>query len=139
MWLYSATACLISVEELVTAANDFLKIDTNHPMLSVTKLNTPLEWALDINENGRLVPRNKMQIKKNSQDFDATYFDAGCFAIYRFDFFLESEIKLMNFSYRPFILPRHRAIDVDELEDMQLVETLFSLKSQILSGEGLMH
>jgi CMP-N-acetylneuraminic acid synthetase len=75
------------------------------------------------------VPRNMIDIKKNSQDFEVTYFDAGCFAIYKYESFLESDINFKNISYRPFILPKYAAIDVDEMEDMHLVEKLFNAKN----------
>lgn len=129
LWLYSATACLISVEELKGASIEFLRHDANDPLLAVTKFNTPLEWALNIDKNSRLVPRNMIDIKKNSQDFEVTYFDAGCFAIYKYESFLESDISFRNISYRPFVLPKYAAIDVDEMEDMHLVEKLFNAKN----------
>jgi len=129
LWLYSATACLISVEELKGASIEFLRHDANDPLLAVTKFNTPIEWALNIDKNSRLVPRNMIDIKKNSQDFEVTYFDAGCFAIYKYESFLESDISFRNISYRPFVLPKYAAIDVDEMEDMHLVEKLFNAKN----------
>lgn len=128
LWLYSATACLISIKDLQRASLEFLKCHTNDPLLAVTKFNTPLEWALDIDENCRLVPRKTFDVKKNSQNFNRAYFDAGCFAIYKFESFLDSNIHISNITYRPFILPRYIAIDVDELEDMQLVEMIMNTK-----------
>ena len=129
LWLYSATACLISVEELIEASIEFLSHDANDPLLAVTKFNTPIEWALNIDKNSRLVPRNMLDIKKKSQDFEVTYFDAGCFAIYNYESFLESDISFRNISYRPFVLPKYAAIDVDEIEDMHLVEKLFNAEN----------
>jgi len=128
LWLYSATACLISVKDLERASLEFFSDGTNDPLLAVTKFNTPLQWALDLNDNCRLVPRNAISIKKNSQDFESAYFDAGCFAVYDSKSLSESEITTKNFSYRPFILPKYIAIDVDEPEDMQLVEILFNAR-----------
>lgn len=128
LWLYSATACLISIKDLQRASLEFKRCNNNDPLLAVTKFNTPLEWALDIDENCRLVPRKTLDIKKNSQNFNGSYFDAGCFAIYKFESFLDSNIHISNITYRPFILPKYKAIDVDEMEDMQLVEIIMKAK-----------
>lgn len=125
IWLYSATACLLTREDLVTAARAFSKNDSNSPLISVIKSHTPIEWAMKINDLGLLVPDSQKAQAVNSQDFADSYFDAGCFAIFDFMQIARQEINFPNVEYRAFILPRYRGIDVDNLEDMELVEKLF--------------
>ena len=125
IWLYSATACLLMREDLVSAAKTFAENDRKLPVISVVKSPTPIEWAMNINDLGLLIPNNQEAQTMNSQNFADSFFDAGCFAIYDFMQIAGQEFNITQVQYRPFILPRHRGIDVDNLEDIELVEKLF--------------
>ncbi len=127
LWLYSATACLLESSDLKKASEKFQGLASSLSLLSVVKCHTPVEWALKITHN-ELVPLNPATLDINSQTFDTTYFDAGCFAIYSFSNFLDSTYS-KTIRYSPFILPRHKGIDVDTLEDISLVEILVRAKA----------
>ena len=57
-----------------------------------------------------------------------TYFDAGCFAIFNAEMLLKQGIDLELIQFSPHILPRFKAIDVDNMDDMLLVAKLFEQK-----------
>lgn len=128
IWFYSATACLLEKTDLVDAAERFSNEYNMNPVLSVVRSPTPIEWALELNQFDRLVPRFPATLTMNSQNFMNTYFDAGCFAIFNAEMLLKQKIDLEVMQFSPHILPRFKAIDVDNIDDMLLVAKLFEQK-----------
>jgi pseudaminic acid cytidylyltransferase len=128
LWLYSPTACLLESSDLNAASHIFQSISKSHSLLSVVKSHTPIEWALEIKQN-ELIPKDPDALKFNSQEFATTYFDAGCFAIYSFPNFLDL-LSADAITYSPFILPRHKGVDVDNFEDIVLVEMLIRANAE---------
>ena len=128
IWFYSATACLLEKTDLVDAAERFNSEHNMNPLLSVIRSPTPVEWALELNQFNRLIPRFPATLTKNSQNFMDTYFDAGCFAIFNAEMLFKQEIDLGIIQFSPYILPRFKAIDVDNMDDMLLVAKLFEQK-----------
>ena len=124
LWLYSATACLLTHNDLVDASKMFAHGDKSIPLISVVKSHTPIEWAMRIGQSGVLIPNDKKLQEINSQQFQESYFDAGCFAVYDYMALATNAIDFPSIAYRAYVLPRHRGIDVDNLEDMELIEKI---------------
>lgn len=136
IWFYSATACLLEKTDLVNAAERFRNEYKMDPVLSVIRSPTPVEWALELNQFNRLIPRFPSALTINSQNFSDTYFDAGCFAIFNAEMLLDKEIDIEIIQFSPHILPRFKAIDVDNLDDMLLVSRLFEQKILLKESSG---
>ena len=91
--------------------------------LSITDFGHPPQRGFYIKEHSLRVI-NKKFYKKRTQDLKKIYHDAGQFYWGKTDSWLK---KKFIFSKRSFgqILPRHRAIDVDDKEDLDILKKIF--------------
>tara|TARA_Y200000002_G_scaffold379979_1_gene390423 strand:+ start:1800 stop:2501 length:702 start_codon:yes stop_codon:yes gene_type:complete len=125
VWTISSCTPLLKKEDLIKASK---KVKKNKILLSVTKYDSPIEWAFSLNNNGKLKPVYPKKLLENSQKFSQKYHDAGAFAVFPISFLKKTKINLEN-NFIGFVLPKERAIDVDYIEDWKLTELLF--KAQI--------
>lgn len=127
VWLLSATAALLTSEDLINASKYFL-MDDNQALLGVTKSPIPIEWTLTIDKNNRLSSKNASNLKINSQKFKVRYYDSGCLAVFSKDLIKKYAKSVPIYEFTPFKLPIYKGIDVDTEEDFKLVEILSKKK-----------
>ena len=127
VWTISSCTPLLKKEDLKEAAK---KVKKNKILLSVTKYDSPIEWAFSLNNNGKLKPVYPKKLLKNSQKFSQKYHDAGAFAVFPISFLKKNSINLEN-NFIGFVLPKERAIDIDHKEDWKLAELLFKAQLKI--------
>lgn len=107
------------------AARAALRADPQRlPVLSVVEYSAPVQWALELAPDGRLVPVQPGQAGVRSQDLPKRYHDSGNFIFYAAESLL-SETPPDARGYRPHFLPRTRGLDIDGAEDFELAEALF--------------
>lgn len=125
IWCVSACAPLILVSDLKKASN-LLKRNKNNIIISVSSLNTPIEWAFEMKSDKSLKPLISGSYKKNSQNFKKKYFDTGDFICMKKDLF-EKIKKNTNLDslYKGLEIPKFRAVDIDYLEDWKQAEIIF--------------
>ena len=126
IWLLSATACLLKEENLIGIANAFSNSETASAMLAVTEYEVPLQWAMSIDDKGKLRSLDFDSFKNRSQDLNKFYHDAGCLAVFSSSVFDEFEEGIPEGEFEPFILERNLAVDIDSQQDLELVRALMA-------------
>jgi CMP-N-acetylneuraminic acid synthetase len=124
VWLLSATACLLEVTDLLRMAEVFdqdLQIDS---LLGVTEYDAPIQWAMNINNDGKLSSTDFKSFLNRSQDLVKYYHDAGCIAAFRKTVFAKYADGVPEGEFHAFELDREKALDIDYPSDLILAEAL---------------
>jgi pseudaminic acid cytidylyltransferase len=125
VWLLMACAPLIEASDLVGAAKMFSGVGADTPVLSVATYPAPIEWAYRLGENQVLVPTQPEMIAERSQDLVPAYHDTGSFCIFPSSVVFEESTVDRYFGY---LLPRHKAVDIDNEDDLQFAEAIFKAR-----------
>jgi CMP-N-acetylneuraminic acid synthetase len=127
VWLLSATACLFLENDLIQIAKDIQTLTRNgFPILGVTEYEVPVQWAMQIDKSGNLKSVDFEAFVMRSQDLSTFYHDAGCLAIFPSQVFSEFKNGVPEGNFKPYILNRNIAIDVDSLTDLEIVEAILA-------------
>ena len=118
-------APFIRSTDLVNASKILKDNSFNSPVLAVSKYPAPIEWAFRMKENNSLVPEQKKMLEKRSQDLKESYFDTGSFAFFSSKYILNSNDAGISSSYVGYIIDKHKAIDIDNIDDWEHAEMLF--------------
>lgn len=127
VWLLMACAPLVRSGDLVRAASIFESAGGVDPLIAVAEYPAPIEWAFCRAENGRLTPVQEGMFAVRSQDLEKKYFDAGSFAAFPARRVYESQGAGSDIGFVGFVLPKDRAIDVDDESDWKMAEAMFNL------------
>ena len=119
------TAPLLKAMDICKSQKIISGLEEGIMLFSATSFSYPIQRALIINNDGlasMLYPEN---LHKRSQDLQETYHDAG-------QFYWASAKRWTSisniFKYsKPYILPRWRVQDIDNLEDLKYAELLFKM------------
>lgn len=131
IWCILPCNPLLNKEDLISASN-FIKNEFTGPpykLLSVIPYSQPPQWALILNEKKILSPLYRDMMHIRSQDLKETYADSGTFIIFSSDLIYKKESK--NFPFKAFQLDPLRFVDIDNMNDLKLLKTLYHLKNQI--------
>lgn len=121
IWLIYASNPLINEKIIKSGYKEYLKNKKKKSVISVSKFNYPIYWAMKKTTNNILSPVFKTKSKLNSNKIKDFFCDAGMFVIYQIDF-QENKTKL---KYCPFILPWWKTVDIDTHEDFLAAKFLF--------------
>jgi len=132
IWLISATACLVNGDDLFGLSNAFQNSTSATSMLAVTEYEVPVQWAMSIDDQGKLKSLDFASFKNRSQDLEKFYHDAGCLAVFSASVFDTYEDGVPEGEFEPYILNRSRAVDIDYPEDLELVRALVSREKRLL-------
>ena len=124
--LLMATAVLIDADDLRQACAVFETGDRKWPLISVSRYPVPIEWAFRLAEDGRLSPVDPGAFAIRSCDLDAAYYDAACFVFYDRSTLLATDRAGTDQGFRAFVLPIHKAIDIDTPEDLEIAQRFFA-------------
>lgn len=117
-------APLVQADDLLGAYAAFQAHSTALPVVAVVPYAFPIQRALYRGEDSILHPLFPEHWSKRSQDLPKTFHDAGAFYFFAPEFIARSG-QTIGDDMVPYILPRHRAVDIDELEDLELAELVF--------------
>jgi N-acylneuraminate cytidylyltransferase len=118
-------ACpLLEPEDLRRGYDRYLAFGRKHPLHVVAPFPVPIEWAYRRDGQGRLTPTQPGMFAVRSQDLEKTYYESGPFSFFHRHHLL-SENPAGDEDFVSIVLPRERAIDIDDPEDLVLAETLF--------------
>ncbi len=120
--LLMPTAPLIEASDLVSAHALFDRHGGARPLLAVSRLPIPVEWAFHRAEDGALVPIQPGMDVVRSQDLPEAWYDSGTFLILPEAACAEGAAPPAWLGYA---LPRWKAVDIDTAEDLALAEMLF--------------
>ena len=115
---------LIEPSELQAGHARFRAQGGRIPVLAVVAFPYPIQRALVEQRPGLLVPHAPSSWAARSQDLQPAYHDAGSFCFVSADYLLQCEDTLGS-QFVPHILPRHKAVDIDEPEDLELAKILY--------------
>lgn len=92
-------------------------------VLSVTPYDHPVQWAVEIQADERLVPREK-PLSGRRQDLVEYYRPNGAVYMFRTDFLKKTETYFGTNSYG-YCMPPERSVDIDTPLDFVIAETVF--------------
>jgi len=132
IWLLSATACLLEPSDLKNIAESFAQeviTKSDLAMLAVTTFETHPQQALILLENGTLQAQNHDAFTSASQSLSPVYRDSGCAAVFSGYALDQHPNGIPNSFFRPYILPRSKAVDINTFEDLSIAQALLAQKS----------
>ena len=94
----------------------------------VVKYSYPIQRALSIDENGKLVMVCPEHSRSRSQDLTAHYHDAGQFYWFKVSA-IKQNMELLKMNAVPIIIPETQVQDIDNEEDWVLAEMKYKLKN----------
>lgn len=121
------TAPLVLPGDLAAGHAMFDGAGGTRPVLAVTRLPVPVEWAFRRAQDGTLAAVHPGLDLVRSQDLQEAWYDAGAFAIYP-----PSQLAAAQAvpAWLGHPLPRARAVDIDTEEDLHLAALLFRAQRQ---------
>lgn len=122
--LLYACAPLVEAEDLRGAAEMTDRVGADKVVIGVAEFPVPIEWAFKRDPNGRLAPVTPGMFQVRSQDLRAVYHDVGGFAFLPAARIL-SDAPHDERDFYGYVLPRYKAVDIDDEEDWLLAEHLY--------------
>ncbi len=116
------TAPLIDAGDLIRGAELFRQSGNDRTVMAISRFNVPVEWAFHLEDDGTLKACQPGMADKRSQDIRPTYYDAGTFS-----FIPSDEVRAGRIDDARMVgltIPRHKAVDIDDAEDLELAELL---------------
>ena len=117
------TAPLIEADDLKQADALFQQWKGERIVMAVSRFNVPVEWAFHLDDDGTLQALQPGMGNIRSQDIRPTYYDTGTFM-----FLPAKDILSGAVDEKPIVgfpLARHKAVDIDDAEDLQLAKVIF--------------
>ena len=105
-------------------AIEIFNLQNADSVISVTYPEVPAEWHIKINKRG--IIENYIPDKhslKNRQDFESSYIPNGAIYVFNVDKLRVNRIYYMDNTF-PYIMPKNRSIDIDEMFDFNLAKLL---------------
>lgn len=122
-------ACpLIEPKDIVEGYEQYLSHGRKYPLHAVTRFSVPVEWAYRRADSGFLTPVSPGAFAKRSQDLEPAYYESGPFSFFHITHIL-SDNPAADKGFVSTVLPKDKAIDIDEIEDFQFAELIYRGKS----------
>lgn len=129
IWTLSCCTPLLTKKDLQRASKYTKK---KKILLAVTKFGTPIEWAFQLKKNNSLKPISPNKLLKSSQSFTEKYHDSGAFAVFPTRYITKKNFKMEN-NFVGYVLPRERAVDIDNLDDWRFAELLYKNNTLLIN------
>ena len=94
-------------------------------VFSATEFASPVFRAFAVQDDGTAKMFWPEHYWKNSQDLPVAYHDAAQFCWGRREAMMQEDVVVFSERSVPFIVPRHRVVDIDTPEDWRLAELLY--------------
>jgi pseudaminic acid cytidylyltransferase len=121
--LLMPTAPLIDADDLKHAEAIFRDRGGIHTVMAIARFPAPIEWAFRLGTDQCLVPCQPGMAVVRSQDLATAYYDTGTFL-----FVPEADVRAGRLDEARIVayhLPRQKAVDIDDLEDLELARILY--------------
>ena len=126
VWLVNACSPLINHKDYKNALKIFKKKNSKFPLMPICQFPVPIEWAYKKLNDSTVTPINYTYVNKRSQLFKKKYYEIGSFIIFPLSYFKSNKINKKFISYE---LPRHKSVDIDDLNDWKFAEKLFKINN----------
>lgn len=136
VWLLMACAPLIEAIDLQQAAQLFDETNGTSPVMAISEYPVPIEWAFSRASDGELTPIQRGMFAVRSQDLAKRYFDAGVFTAFPAVTVQASKTAGSDDGFIGYILPKSKAIDIDNKADWDLAETVYRGRQLPLGNVG---
>ena len=123
------TAPLITSVDLKNAYKEILKSNAD-ALISVGKYNNHPLRGFKLSKNKYISFKFPKYQKKNSQDLETMYHDAGAFYFYKKSQFLKPQKKLIPKKTIPFVLNQSKVVDIDDMNDFEFAKKLFQISKK---------
>lgn len=128
IWVFSACAPLLRQKDVINAEKIFKKFAKKKIVIPVSEYNAPIEWAFKMHKN-KLSHffKNQKKLMTPSQNLKKKYYDLGYF------FIMTPKHLSQNFfksKFAGYLIPKERAVDIDDSEDWKLAENIFKKNNQ---------
>ncbi len=123
----SATSPLITHKDIIKVRKLFVKNKMKYPILSVCEYPAKIERALKLKKN-KLEFINKKNIKKNTYVFQKTFYPTGNICYLHRNHLMRN--KSYDLKYIPYFIDRLRAVDIDELKDLNFIKKVIKLQNK---------
>jgi len=123
IWSLAPCSPLINKNDLINASI-LIKKNKKKIVLPVSEYPVPLEWGFRLTKEKKLKPIKKNFYKVRSQDLPKSYYDTGNFVAIPVHHFKKKNIEFDK-HYIGLEIPKHRSIDIDDIEDWKLAEKLY--------------
>jgi N-acylneuraminate cytidylyltransferase len=121
--LLMPTAPLIEADDLRKAEETFRHNGGQRSVMAVSRFNVPVEWAFRMATDAALTPCQPGMAAVRSQDLQPAYYDSGTFVFMPGQDVLRGKIDTSPMI--GFELPRYKAVDIDDAEDLELARLIF--------------
>ncbi len=85
----------------------------------------PIEWSLHLENNGRIKKNNSNKKMSNRQTQQKILYPNGAIYILNIDSLLKNKSYYGKRTY-PYIMPKNRSIDIDDMEDFKMAYKIFN-------------
>ena len=117
-------APFLKPDDLTGAFELYLKHNKKHPLHVVSEFPVPIEWAYRRKDNGTINPIDPGAYAIRSQDLEKAYYETGPFSIFNVTH-LSDDDPVTDEGFISYVLPKDRAIDIDDYQDLKFAEKLF--------------
>ena len=131
VWSLMACAPMVTISDLIGAADMMTKNNRSSPLLAVAEYPVPVEWAFKIKMNKQLEPMMPGKFALRSQDIETSFFDAGAFSVFPSKIIFKSQGAGSDENFIGYPISKSKAIDIDTIEDWDLAESLFKFYNQV--------
>lgn len=119
--LLMPTAPLIDSSDLQGAMDLYRRHHGSCGVIAVARFPVPVEWAMRLGRDGAIIFREPGKDKVRSQDLEPAYYDTGTIMLMPAGMVLGRSTP----RYVGFELDRAKAVDIDDVHDLELAMTLF--------------
>ena len=124
--LLQPTSPLRNSDDIENAIKTILLKKNIKNIVSVNKINHPLEWTNILPSNKSMKGFiSKENLRKRSQDFPTRYQINGAIYIVKVENFLKEQKFIFDHDSFAYIMPYKRSVDIDNLEDLKLAKHYF--------------
>ena len=120
--LLMPTAPLIEADDLKGAEEEFRRRGGQRTVMAVSRFGVPVEWAFRMGVDKVLTPCQTGMAAMRSQDLQPAYFDSGTFIFIPGTVVMSGQLDASPMI--GFELPRYKAVDIDDAEDLELARVI---------------
>ena len=106
----------------IDGAFKMFKENNADSLLSITPYDHPVQWAVEVRDDGGLCPR-EVGVPGRRQDMSEYCRPNGAMYMFRTDFFKKSEVYFGENTYG-YVMPPERSVDIDTQLDFVVAETV---------------
>ena len=127
-------APFLKPDDLTEAFELYLKHNKKYPLHVVSEFPVPIEWAYRRDAEGFLEPVQTGAYAIRSQDLKKAYYETGPFSIFHVSHLISSN-PVTDEGFISYIMPRDRAVDIDDEQDLAFAKKIFLGQQAMENGE----